>query len=321
MSDAEDFHPTADIETLRQRARVIARIRRFFDSREFFEVQSPALSHDTIVDQHIDPLVVAMKLPGQSVDSYYLQTSPEFAMKRLLAAGADAIYQIGPAFRAGEIGQLHNIEFTMLEWYRVGDSYQKGIRLLDDLAQEVLGCQTAERMTYFDAMKRFGEFDLLSANRNDEFEKLRFALNREFTILEFLNETWVQKVEPALKQFRSIIIYDWPADQAALARVRVDETGHSVAERFELYVDGIELANGYHELTDAEELMKRNKAVNEKRVAAGKNLLPVKSRLLDAMRHGLPQSCGVALGVDRLVMLALGKKTICDVMAFNSHRA
>ena len=301
----KDFLPSASIQTIQQRAVILARIRGFFDKRGFFEVQTPALSRDTVVDRYIEPLEVKVSLGGK-LRGFWLQTSPEFAMKRLLAAGARAIYQIGPAFRAAEVGDSHNVEFTMLEWYRVGDSYRQGMDLLDEFAQEILGCPPAERLTYREAFQRFCQVDPFGADPEPGHDELNLVL--------------ADHVEPQLKLLDSVILYDWPADQAALARVR-NESELAFAERFELYVRGVELANGYNELTDAAELLARNEAINADRVASGRAALPVDSRLLDAMRYGLPDCCGVALGVDRLVMLALGKSSIQEVMPFDIGRA
>ncbi len=300
----KDFLPTASIETLQQRAAILTRVRSFFDSRDFFEVQTPALSRDTVVDRYIDPLGVKISLPGNDQEWFWLQTSPEFAMKRLLAAGARAIYQIGPAFRAGEVGPGHNIEFTMLEWYRVGDNYRKGMDLLDEFAREILDGPPARRLTYRQAFQQFCDIDPCAGDANHDD----------------LNVLLAERLEPQLKTLDSVILYDWPADQAALAKIRSDD-GEQVAERFELYVRGVELANGYHELTSAHELLERNKAVNAERQTSDREALSVESRMLEAMRHGLPDCCGVALGIDRLVMLALGKSTIQEVIPFDIHRA
>jgi len=314
-----DFLPNASIDTLKERAEIIARVRAFFDDLGFFEVQTPSLSRDTMIDRHIDPLALQISLPGQQdPDLFFLQTSPEFAMKRLLAAGAQAIYQIGPAFRADESGSLHNVEFTMLEWYRVGDNYQAGMDLLDQLSQQILGRQPATRLTYLDAIRLSSGIDLNTAEGIQEFEQWKFSLNApDFS--QMLDE----RIEPKLRELKTVILYDWPSDQSALARIRHEHSGEygSFAERFELYIDGIEVANGYHELTDPQEMLARNRQVDVARSNENKPRLPIESRLLDAMRAGVPDCSGVALGIDRLVMLALGKSNISDVMAFDIHRA
>lgn len=304
MTRHDRWWPTATIKTLQDRARVLRKIREFFDSRGFMEVQTPCLSRDVVVDRYIEPLSVNIRLPD-GVETFWLQTSPEFAMKRLLAAGAPAIYQIGPVFRSDETGNHHNIEFTMLEWYRTGDDYLQGMQLLDEFAQTVIGCPPAERLSYRDAFKRFANIDPFDGCFEDEQLILLMA----------------EKVEPGLATLPSVIVFDWPVGQAALAKIRTNNEGHPVAERFELFVQGVELANGYHELSNADELRERNIRINELRAMDGKPRLPVDSRLLSAMTSGLPPACGVAVGIDRVVMLVLKQKTIREVIAFDTHHA
>ena len=304
MTGNQEWRPTATIEALQGRARVLRLIREFFDIRDFMEVQTPCLSRDVVVDRYIEPLSIDVRLP-EGTETFWLQTSPEFAMKRLLAAGATSIYQMGPVFRANETGSHHNIEFTMLEWYRADDDYTAGMQLLDEFAQTIIGCPPAVRLTYRDACKRFANIDPFDGTFDDDQ----------------LNLIMAEKVEPGLATIPSAILHDWPAGQAALAKTRIDHDGHHVAERFELYVDGIELANGYHELTDANELLQRNIRTNELRIQDGKAQLPNDSRLISAMASGLPSASGVALGVDRLVMLILKHKTIREVIAFDSRNA
>ena len=314
-----DFLPNATIETLRARSGIIKRIREYFDQLGFFEVQTPTLSRDTVVDRYIEPLAMEVKLPnGNGPDLFFLQTSPEFATKRLLTAGAEAIYQIGPAYRADEVGKLHNIEFTMLEWYRTGDTYQQGMDLLDDFSQKILGREPATRLTYQQAIELSSGIDLSTEEGVAEFEQWQF----QFQTTDF-SQMLDERIEPKLRELKTVILYDWPSEQAALAKIRQDRQGEhgSYAERFELYIDGIEIANGYHELTDPNELLRRNRTADVQRQNDKRARLPVESRMLDAMRHGLPDSCGVALGIDRLVMMALGKTNISDVMAFDIHRA
>ena len=316
---SDDFLPSAPLAMLRRRAELLQAVRRFFDERGFLEVETPILSQDVVVDRHLDPLSVVLpndvRRPGEG-KALWLQTSPEFGMKRLLAAGAAAIYQITRAFRGGEAGPLHNPEFTMVEWYRVGDDYQAGMQLLSDLAARVLGQPPAERLAYREAFARFAGYDpLVSSPPADLFTGLPPAADRHLVEDYVLTKC----VQPRLGVERPTILFDYPADQAALARVRPGET--PVAERFELYVNGVELANGYHELLDAQVLRKRNRASNRLRAVDGKPLLPEESRLLAAMEHGLPACSGCALGFDRLVMMAAGAQTLAEVMAFPIDRA
>ena len=317
----EPFLPSASIETLQQRAKIFAQVRQFFDQRDFFEVQTPVLSQDTVVDRYIEPIPVTLEIAGSS-RPYWLQTSPEFAMKRLLAAGAQAIYQLGPAFRAGEIGAKHNIEFTMLEWYRVGDTYEQGRQLLDDFSQVILQQPAAKQRTYQQLFQEHADFDPFD-HRECQQAKTQWERLATQTFADhddFLNWVLAERIEPALRNCDATIIYDWPGTQAALAKTRETDFGE-VAERFELYVQGMELANGYHELTSPDELLARNRRVNQQRRADGREALPEESRLLDAMRAGLPGACGVALGMDRLVMMLTGKASFSEVNAFDTTRA
>jgi lysyl-tRNA synthetase class 2 len=237
-------------------------------------------------------------------------------MKRLLAAGLTAIYQITRAFRGGEVGPLHNPEFTIVEWYRVGDDYAAGMQLLDDLAAFMFQAGPSERLTYREAFLRHAHCDPfqgdLPAAATAEF---RGAADQDL----ILDHLLTAQVEPHLGRDRPTILHDYPASQSALARLRDGQP--PVAERFELYFHGVELANGYHELLDADVLRERNRANNALRAADGKYQLPEDSRLLAAMERGLPACSGCALGFDRLVMVATGAKSLHEAMAFPMERA
>jgi lysyl-tRNA synthetase class 2 len=349
-----DFEPTASIAMLRRRAELLAKVRKFFDSRGFLEVETPILSHDAVVDRHLDPLAVTLfSDPRQPTVGQHLrlQTSPEFGMKRLLTtplpsgeggrrpgeglhdsvvgcASPDslltAIYQITRAFRGGEAGPLHNPEFTILEWYRVGDDYAAGMQLLADFASDILQLGPPERLTYRDAFLKFASIDPHSATNSELHQVAAFASTphpkrKNNDRDELLDIILLCIIEEHLGQGRPTILYDYPATQSALARVRPGDP--PLAERFELYINGIELANGYHELLDAETLRQRNKSNNQLRAADGKYTLPEDSRLLAAMEHGLPPCSGCALGFDRLLMVATGAKSIQEAMAFPIDRA
>jgi lysyl-tRNA synthetase class 2 len=315
---AADFLPTSSLDMLCCRAELLKQVRRFFDDRGFLEVETPMLSHDTVVDRHLDPLAVTLfsdPRQPQVGEKLWLQTSPEFGMKRLLAAGAGAIYQVTRAFRGRETGPLHNPEFTMVEWYRVADDYEAGMRLLGELASAVFDCDEPQRLTFREAFLRHAGID--------PFEPLagltlppEFRAGDQDGILDYLHTT---RVDPHLGRERPTILHDYPATQSALARIRPGNP--PVAERFELYYRGIELANGYHELIDPAALLERNRENNRLRAADGKYPLPENSRLLEAMQQGLPACSGCALGFDRLVMVATGAKTIQEVMAFPIDRA
>ncbi len=314
-----EFLPTCSLENLKFRAAFLSKLRRFFDEREFIEVETPLLSSDIVVDHHIEPIeVTTLRFTEPRNPKRWLQTSPEFAMKRLLVAGADKIYQICKAFRNSERGPQHNPEFTMLEWYRADDDYLQGRELLVDFAQAVFNCPTVEQLSYSKAFQQVFNNCPLRSSTSTLLDLARRNTKVEFcgseSRDEILNALLSECIEPTLGNDTPVILYDFPASQAALARVREDSP--PVAERFELYFHGIELANGYHELTDATVLMERSKKANQARKQDDKNELPTESRLLAAMRHGMPSCCGVAVGVDRLLMLLLDAQSIDEVIPF-----
>ena len=336
MRGEPDYLPTANLATLQLRARLLSTVRRFFDNRGYFEVDTPLLSHDRVVDPHLEPFVV-----NDSAGPLYLQTSPEFAMKRLLAAGANAIYQVGHVFRAGELGQRHNPEFTMVEWYRTGDTHIEQMQVVEDLVVEAfraadLDSETARganhlpgspflRTTYRDAFLRCAGADVMLLKATQLAD---LARERGVSIPESLDATdrdgWLnlllaELVEPRLGRECPEFLCDYPASQAALAVVRPGDP--PVAERFELYIAGIELCNGYHELTDAAELRRRIEAESRRRIAGGLSPLPTSNRLLAAMDARLPPCAGVALGFDRLVMLVAGAMSMAEVIPFGFERA
>ncbi|GAB4132942.1 EF-P lysine aminoacylase EpmA [Thermopirellula anaerolimosa] len=320
----DGFHPAASWEVLQLRAKLLRRIRDFFDERGFLEVETPLLSADTVVDRHLDPFRVDIGGGNGAADSAsqprWLQTSPEFAMKRLLASGAEAIYQITRAFRQGELGPLHNPEFTIVEWYRVGDNMASGIDLLGELAVKLLECPPPRLVTYRDVFLEHVSLDPLTAETAELEQAARsrlpavpesFALDDRDGWLDLLLSECIQ---PRLGRGRPVVVCDYPVSQAALAMVR--PTDPPVAARFELFAEGLELANGYLELLDAAVLRDRMKSANQWRVRDGKAMLPETNRLLAAMEAGLPRCVGVALGFDRVVMLRAGESEIRRVMAF-----
>jgi lysyl-tRNA synthetase class 2 len=322
-----DYLPTASLESLRLRAGLLQRAREFFQERGFLDVETPVLSADVVVDRHLDPIPVILaddlRQPAQG-RKLWLQTSPEFHMKRLLAAGAAAIYQITRAFRSGEAGPLHNPEFTMIEWYRVGDGMVEGMSLLSEFAEYLLKRDRAEQLSYAEAFKRHVGIDPHTASICDLHTAAeRHGISSPQSLGDdrdgWLDLLLVECVQPHLGRPQPTILFDYPASQAALAIVR--EGPRPVAERFELFVDGIELANGYHELLDAKVLRSRFAMANRQRIADGKPPLPEENRLLAAMEAGLPPCTGVALGFDRLVMIAAGARSLKEVMAFPIDRA
>jgi lysyl-tRNA synthetase class 2 len=243
-------------------------------------------------------------------------------MKRLLAEGATAIYQVTHSFRAGERGQLHNPEFTMVEWYRVGDDMDAGIALVDELMQTLLHALPAKRTSYAEAFRKRAGVDPFSATLDElaAIEPVSAGFDRASRD-EWLNLILAKRVEPQLGRSEPEILYHYPASQAALAKTTRSTGGHEVAERFELYYRGIELANGYHELADAAEQRRRFEQVNAERVSDGRPALPIPETLLAALERGFPNCTGVALGFDRLAMLATGVSTIDELLTFPAGRA
>ncbi|HEX7447865.1 MAG TPA: EF-P lysine aminoacylase EpmA [Pirellulales bacterium] len=322
---ADDFRPTASWPSLRLRDALLRKTRAFFHERAFIEVETPLLSADVVVDLHLEPFAVDVPCGSRGSRRMWLQTSPEFAMKRLMAAGGDAIFQITHAFRQEEQGRLHNPEFTLVEWYRRGDGLTEGMQLLSDLGNALLDRGPAETISYQAAFERHAGVDphMTPVSALADAAK-HHGLAPPASLAAEDRDGWldlllVELVEPHLGRDRPAILYDYPASQAALAQVRPGPP--AVAERFELYIDGIELANGYHELLDAAVLIERNRLNNQARKAAGKPELPEDSRLLAAMRTGLPDCTGVALGFDRVVMLAARAPTLEDVLTFPFDRA
>jgi len=324
---SRDFLPTAPWQNLRLRAGLLRHLREFFHEHGFLEVETPVLSADTVVDRHLDPFSFSVR--GGESRRVWLQTSPEFAMKRLLAAGAEAIYQVSHVFRQDEQGPLHNPEFTLVEWYRTRDDLADGMQLISDLCETLLGRGPAERLSYAAAFQRHvgldphvADIDAVIAAANACNTPPPASLVREDRD-GWLDWLLTERVQVHLGVERPVVLYDFPASQAALAQVRPHPEGTRppLAERFELYVSGWELANGYHELLDPAELRQRNFRANELRRIDGKPPLPEESRLLAAMVHGLPAAVGCALGFDRLAMVAAGAKSIDEVIAFPWDRA
>lgn len=306
--------PSASLEQLKKRAKILARIRRFFAERSILEVETPIFSPASVTDPHIHS--ISAKVIGKHC---YLQTSPEYAMKRLLCAGIGSIYQICKAFRQDETGDIHNPEFTLLEWYRLGFDHHDLMNEVDKLLQEVLQTQPADQYTYAEIFLEYLGINPHTA----EIETLKQAgKDIEFTG-ELNKDGWLNLlishcIEPYLGKNRPVFIYDFPASQAALARIRQENP--PVASRFEIYYQGIELGNGFHELQATQEQRARFQRDLQYRENHGLPLISIDEQLLAALEHGLPDCAGVAIGIDRLVMLALKEKKIENVMSFEFGR-
>ncbi|MBR2002648.1 MAG: EF-P lysine aminoacylase GenX [Thermoguttaceae bacterium] len=378
---SEAWRPTAPLENLRRRALLYRTIRAFFDGLDFIETTTPFLSRDTVVDRFVEPISVRVPFCWSEKDglserrfrdsetarreatTFYLQTSPEFAMKRLIAAGMNAIYQLAPACRRGDRGAWHNVEFTMLEWYRRGDDYRAGRRLLAELALGVAKQFFAETGL---EPKRWAQKPVVERTFADVFEE-KTGINphwatcgdlRDFadrakiaypesylgeesgafadngknggnsktggngaTKDDWLDLIFAEVVQPELGFGAATVVYDYPASQSQLAKTRQEfdcerKKAFGVTERFELFVEGIELANGYHELLDASVLRARIETTSEERRRDGSSELPRESRLLQAMEAGLPACSGCALGVDRFFAVLIGAKSLDETLAF-----
>jgi lysyl-tRNA synthetase class 2 len=322
MSDAT-WRPTARLAALRQRASALRRTRDFFEVRKILEVETPALVNAPVSDVNLGS--VRVEVPGRDVP-LFLHTSPEYAMKRLLASGSGDIYQICHVFRAFERGRQHNPEFTMLEWYRLGFTLEDLMNEVADLVRELLGAPQlpVEFVSYREAFQRHAGFDPLDADLA-ELQSAALALGlaadhaREAGRDELLDLIVGSRVGPALGKDSLTFLHRYPASQAALARLDADDP--RVALRFELYHRGVELANGYHELSSGAEQRQRFGADQQARKARGLDTFALDTRLLCALDAGLPDCAGVALGFDRVLMLANDASSIDDVIAFPIERA
>lgn len=314
------WQPTATLAQLKQRAATLATIRDFFAHREVMEVDTPAMSQATVTDVHLHTFQTEFVGPGYANgQTLYLMTSPEFHMKRLLAMGSGPIYQICKSFRNEESGRYHNPEFTMLEWYRPGFDHQDLMNEMDELLQLVLVCGPAQRMTYQQAfIEVLGvcplEGDMVELKQAAAKLGLADIAEPEEDRDTLLQLLFSIGIEPHIGQQEPVFVYDFPASQAALAQINPDDS--RVAERFEVYFKGIELANGFHELSDGDEQLIRFEADNHKRTVMGLAAQPIDMHLVNALRAGFPDCAGVALGVDRLIMLAQQLDHIDQVTAF-----
>ena len=316
---ATAWRPRGDRDRWERRARLVTRVRDFFAARGVLEVETPLLG----ARGAMDPAIASFSAAGPGGRVRWLQTSPEYAMKRMLAAGSGPVFQITRAFRAGEEGPRHNPEFTLLEWYRPGYDHHRLMEEVGELVVAALGCPAPRRIAYARAFRELAGVDIDRASDEALRERARKAGADERTAavldrdgcLDLLLAHFVQPGLSELVGSRAVFLHDYPASQAALARVARTRDGDR-AERFELFVDGVELANGYHELTDPSEQRRRFETEAARRRDAGLPVMEMDERLIAALAHGLPACAGVALGLDRLVMLALGFASVEDVIAF-----
>ncbi|MFW1676635.1 EF-P lysine aminoacylase EpmA [Pontibacter sp. JAM-7] len=319
-----DWQPSASIAAMQQRAELLSRIRKFFARRSVLEVETPLMSHHAVSDPHIDSIATRYQPAGGQTQSLYLQTSPEYAMKRLLAAGSGPIYQICKAFRNGEFGRRHNPEFTMLEWYRPGFTDMDLMDEVEALLAPLLGFFRVERFTYVDVFQQHLGIDPTELTAT-ELKQIT-CQHVDIQLDDDDPATWMDLlfshiIEPRLAHFPAVFIYEYPAAQAALARVRPGRQGKPVAARFELFVQGVELANGYHELTDPAEQKRRFQADQQYRAQRDLPQRPLDINLVQALEAGLPDCAGVALGLDRLLMLLMEADELSEVLSFDFNRA
>jgi len=328
------WRPSASIETLRIRADLLKKIRLFFQERNVLEVETPYLSAAATTDPYIDSFVVTGQADSLAAAAvvrgfHYLHTSPEMPMKRLLAAGSGSIYQLCKVFRQGEQGRFHNAEFTMLEWYRPGMAYKQ---LMDELGQlvlsvlpENLNINQIEYITYRNAFISQLQVDPFIASTEELIKCAADAgLGSVVGLSPNDHDDWLSLllthcVEPHLGVNKLTFLFDFPASQASLSRIREDDP--PVAERFELYINSVELANGFQELTNSD--IQRARFQQDLQMRRNKLLtqVPVDNQMLNALAHGIPECSGVALGVDRLLMIMCGANSIEQVLSFSFDQA
>ncbi len=320
---AQKWQSVAELESMKKRARMLQSIRAFFAQHDVLEVDTPSISISAVTDLHIESFATEMQ--GQN---YYLQTSPEYPMKRLLASGYPSIYQICKVYRREEQGIFHNPEFTMLEWYRLGFDYKQLMQevsaLLENLSAECGLKIKSEQISYQQAFMQTVNIDPLSTS----VESCRQCCKQQQIEIpqgmsddkvdEWLDWILTQAVAPTFNKEGFTLLYDYPASQCALASISKDG---SVAERFEVFYGELELANGFNELTDASEQQKRFEDDNKNRQLAGLETMPIDESFLAALEAGLPECAGVAIGLDRLLMVLTGKAEISEVLAFPFDRA
>ncbi|WP_417598103.1 elongation factor P--(R)-beta-lysine ligase [Oceanospirillum sp.] len=326
MTQKQSFwKPSASIENLRLRADLLRHIRNFFEECGVLEVQTPVLGRAGSTDAYLSSMQSRCSGGGLNEPlDLYLQTSPEFHMKRLLAAGSGAIWQLSTSFRNGEYSERHNPEFAMLEWYQPGYDLHELMAEVQALISEVLeverfSCQSYRSLfrQHLDVDPFTSELSQLQRLSHDKTGITAEDLDRDACCDLLMSGC----IEPLLGRDEITFVIDYPASQAALAKVKTDDEGDQVAARFECYYQGIELANGYHELTDAKEQAKRFAADNEQRQALSLPTVTVDQYLIDALDSGIPECAGVALGFDRLLMLKAGAERLSDVISFSIDRA
>jgi len=318
------WQPTATIEKLKQRAAFLAQIRQFFAKRDVWEVDVPLMCHASITGIQLHTIRCEY-MAAEGLTTRYLQTSPEFAMKRLIAAGSGAIYYLGKAFRDEPTSRKHNPEFTMLEWYRPHFSYEALMEELAELLSELLPVSAVEKVTYVEVFQKYLNIDPLTAPieilraRAKQLPGCEQVVELLFERDDILDLLLTHGIEKYLGNNKLTFLHLYPASQAALAKISAHDS--RVAERFEVYYRGVELANGFGELADAKEQRNRFEQENRERIERGLPAIPIDEYLLAALDAGFPECAGVAVGMDRVIMLAANCASLSEVMAFPAERA
>lgn len=324
------WQPTASHESLRQRGEILRGIRNYFYGQNVLEVETPMLSRCATVDPHIDSFQATFCPLGTDIrETLYLHTSPEFPMKRLLSAGSGDIYYLGRVFRNGEAGGRHNPEFTMLEWYRLGVDHHQLMNDVTSLISAVSPFEEEGRFTYKELFEKQLGIDPHEAADEELMALTQQHVDKGLSDLarnDYLDLLFSTCIEPELGEsskggLKGVYVYDYPASMSALARLRTNEEGQKVAARFELFIGGFEVANGYHELADGSEQKARFEHSQKEREQLGLPVYPYDQNLVNALKSGFPDCAGVAMGIDRLHMLIAGTRDIKDVIPFDFFRA
>jgi lysyl-tRNA synthetase class 2 len=328
MNISNEWQPSGSVESLVKRAKILAEIRQYFTTEKVLEVETPTISPSTVTDVHLEAMRTVHTNP-QSVKKthLFLQTSPEYYMKRMLCAGFPSIFQITKCYRDDEVGRYHNPEFTMLEWYRLGFSMNELLNEVDTILRLVLDTPVCEKATYSELFVKYLGLDVKSDSDvkvvsicktlgyenivPSDFKDKLSLIDRDM-LLQLL---FCERIERKIGIDRPIAVTNFPASQASLAKIDPSDPWFSL--RFEFYYQGIELANGFEELDDADEQRTRFILDNKQRKESGLELKPQDVKFLSALGVGLPKCSGVALGIDRLLMIALGKKHISEVLSFD----
>ncbi|QCI21849.1 elongation factor P--(R)-beta-lysine ligase [Buchnera aphidicola (Hyadaphis tataricae)] len=324
MNKKMSWKPNASIKNLIARSKIISQIRLFFLQKNVMEVETPMLSKSTVTDVNLSPFQTDfLSLNQNDMLKLWLITSPEYHMKRLLASTSGPIYQICHCFRNQEVGRYHNPEFTMLEWYQPFFSMKKFIKEIDHFLQTIFDFHESEQMSYQDIFLKVFDIDPLCTNileLRTIFKKLKldYLIHNEHHVNELIQTLFTLEIEPNLGKKKPIFIYHFPAEQACLANINSKDS--RISERFEFFFKGIELGNGFYELTDVDEQKKRFMQDNKKRASMNLPVRKIDNLLLDALSSGLPYCSGVAIGLDRLMMLLLKEKNINEVISFAIDR-